>query len=171
MADSQHDWSDIAAMLSGYVCLWQDLDGVHVTSAPKDPPLTSIIWAWPSAMSCSASLPKPHTEEEAREGEVVRWSWLSTAEDFAPPLRRVRLDGRRGFIASLDHGWVTPVEPWGELHQVDGLFVAPDSRLPGEDEEAAANRLRESRWCEVREALPREGSQPALFICPQKPPL
>jgi hypothetical protein len=32
--------------LAGATCLWQDLDGLHVSSAPDEPPPTSIMWGW-----------------------------------------------------------------------------------------------------------------------------
>jgi hypothetical protein len=39
-------WDQAVADLTGWTCLWQDLDGLHVASAPSDPPPTSILWAW-----------------------------------------------------------------------------------------------------------------------------
>lgn len=40
-------WTDAAAgPLAGATCLWQDLDGVHVETAPAAPPPTSVLWAW-----------------------------------------------------------------------------------------------------------------------------
>lgn len=40
-------WAEaVAGPLAGATCLWQDLDGLHVASAPTAPPPTSILHAW-----------------------------------------------------------------------------------------------------------------------------
>jgi hypothetical protein len=40
-------WTDaVTGPLAGATCLWQDLDGLHVSAAPVTPPPTSILWAW-----------------------------------------------------------------------------------------------------------------------------
>jgi hypothetical protein len=40
-------WDEaLAGPLGHATCLWQDLDGLHVQSAPPAPPLTSIVWGW-----------------------------------------------------------------------------------------------------------------------------
>ena len=40
-------WTDaVTGPLAGATCLWQDLDGLHVSAAPAAPPPTSILWAW-----------------------------------------------------------------------------------------------------------------------------
>ena len=36
----------VAGPLAGATCLWQDLDGLHVETAPPSPPPTSILWGW-----------------------------------------------------------------------------------------------------------------------------
>lgn len=41
--------SAVAGPLAGCTCLWQDLDGLHVESAPADAPPTSILWGWRGA--------------------------------------------------------------------------------------------------------------------------
>lgn len=45
--DGRMSWADaVAGPLAGATCLWQDLDGLHVESAPETAPPTSILWAW-----------------------------------------------------------------------------------------------------------------------------
>lgn len=45
--DGRMSWADaVAGPLAGATCLWQDLDGLHVASAPDEPPRTSILWGW-----------------------------------------------------------------------------------------------------------------------------
>jgi hypothetical protein len=40
-------WTEaVAGPLDGATCLWQDLDGLHVGTAPETAPPTSILWAW-----------------------------------------------------------------------------------------------------------------------------
>ena len=40
-------WADaVAGPLAGATCLWQDLDGLHVETAPQAAPPTSILWGW-----------------------------------------------------------------------------------------------------------------------------
>jgi hypothetical protein len=40
-------WAEaVAGPLAGATCLWQDLDGLHVSPAPETLPPTSILWAW-----------------------------------------------------------------------------------------------------------------------------
>jgi hypothetical protein len=40
-------WAEVVAgPLAGATCLWQDLDGLHVSAAPADAPPTSILWGW-----------------------------------------------------------------------------------------------------------------------------
>jgi hypothetical protein len=40
-------WAEVVAgSLAGATCLWQDLDGLHVSAAPADVPPTSIVWGW-----------------------------------------------------------------------------------------------------------------------------
>lgn len=40
-------WSAaVGGPLAGATCLWQDLDGLHVSPAPVDAPPTSILWGW-----------------------------------------------------------------------------------------------------------------------------
>lgn len=169
MTDLLGNWSEIKASLEDHTCLWQDLEGLHLAPAPTKPPLTSILWAWPDGANFFADLQAPNTEETIRENVETQWAWTPPVVDFSPPLLWVRLDGIVGWVATLTRGWVTPVEPWGSLGQVDGLYIAPDSREPGESAAAAAARVRETGWCEVREPLPQDGSQPALFICPRGP--
>jgi hypothetical protein len=36
----------VAGPLAGATCLWQDLDGLHVSPAPGSAPPTSILWGW-----------------------------------------------------------------------------------------------------------------------------
>lgn len=41
------NWADaFSGPLDGCMCLWQDLDGLHVEPAPADPPPTTILWGW-----------------------------------------------------------------------------------------------------------------------------
>ena len=48
MPDSgQMTWAEaVAGPLADATCLWQDLDGLHVSPAPRTAPPTSIMWAW-----------------------------------------------------------------------------------------------------------------------------
>jgi hypothetical protein len=40
-------WAEVVAgPLAGATCLWQDLDGLHVSGAPADAPPASIVWGW-----------------------------------------------------------------------------------------------------------------------------
>lgn len=40
-------WAEaVAGPLDGATCLWQDLDGLHVSAAPAQPPPTSILYGW-----------------------------------------------------------------------------------------------------------------------------
>lgn len=40
-------WTEaVTTHLGTSMCLWQDLDGLHIEPAPTDPPPTSILWAW-----------------------------------------------------------------------------------------------------------------------------
>jgi hypothetical protein len=40
-------WADaVRGQLAGATCLWQDLDGLHVSGVPEEPPPTSILWGW-----------------------------------------------------------------------------------------------------------------------------
>jgi hypothetical protein len=41
------EWGEaVAGPLADATCLWQDLDGLHVSRAPDAPPCTSIMWGW-----------------------------------------------------------------------------------------------------------------------------
>ena len=45
--DGRMPWSaTLAGPLAGATCLWQDLDGLHVTAPPEQPPPTSHLWGW-----------------------------------------------------------------------------------------------------------------------------
>jgi hypothetical protein len=47
LAPGRMSWADaLAGPLAGATCLWQDLDGLHVESAPASPPPTSLLWGW-----------------------------------------------------------------------------------------------------------------------------
>jgi hypothetical protein len=39
-------WPDARRLLAGHTCAWADLDGFHLTSAPKEAPLTATLWSW-----------------------------------------------------------------------------------------------------------------------------
>jgi hypothetical protein len=40
-------WAEaVSGPLAGCVCLWQDLDGLHVEPPPAGAPPTSILWGW-----------------------------------------------------------------------------------------------------------------------------
>jgi hypothetical protein len=40
-------WTEaVREHLAGATCLWQDLDGLHVSAAPQTAPPTSILWGW-----------------------------------------------------------------------------------------------------------------------------
>jgi hypothetical protein len=46
-ASGRMPWADaVTGPLAEATCLWQDLDGLHVSRAPAAPPPTSILWAW-----------------------------------------------------------------------------------------------------------------------------
>jgi hypothetical protein len=46
-ASGRMTWAQaVAGPLAGATCLWQDLDGLHVSPAPDVPPPTSILWGW-----------------------------------------------------------------------------------------------------------------------------
>lgn len=48
IAPGRMPWSAVLKdVLKDYECYWQDLDGAHISAAPQDAPLTSIMWAWP----------------------------------------------------------------------------------------------------------------------------
>ncbi len=36
----------VAGELAGATCLWQDLDGLHVSAAPAKAPPASFLWGW-----------------------------------------------------------------------------------------------------------------------------
>ena len=36
----------MAGPLARATCLWQDLDGLHVSGPPAEAPPTSIVWGW-----------------------------------------------------------------------------------------------------------------------------
>lgn len=38
--------SVVAGPLAGATCLWQDLDGLHVSAAPAAAPPAPIVWGW-----------------------------------------------------------------------------------------------------------------------------
>lgn len=45
--DGRMTWAEaVAGPLAGATCLWQDLDGLHVSEAPESAPPTSILWGW-----------------------------------------------------------------------------------------------------------------------------
>jgi hypothetical protein len=40
-------WTEaVVGPLASATCLWQDLDGLHVSPPPEAPPPTSILWGW-----------------------------------------------------------------------------------------------------------------------------
>ncbi len=90
-------WQELRAELTRpdkpFECLWQDLDGVHLAPPPEEPPLTSILWAWP----------------QVEPGQTVNH------ED----LRRVRLDGETAYVAHPGPGRAQSTLAWGDLHQID----------------------------------------------------
>ena len=46
-ASGRMTWAQaVAGPLAEATCLWQDLDGLHVSVAPDVPPPTSILWGW-----------------------------------------------------------------------------------------------------------------------------
>jgi hypothetical protein len=46
-ASGRMTWAQaVAGPLADATCLWQDLDGLHVSPAPDSAPPTSILWAW-----------------------------------------------------------------------------------------------------------------------------
>lgn len=48
-AGGRMSWAEATAgPLADAVCLWQDLDGLHVEAAPPAAPPTSILWGWRS---------------------------------------------------------------------------------------------------------------------------
>ncbi len=89
---------------TAYEWLWQDLDGLHLSPLPSEPPPTSIMWGWPD--------PVPGRTPDISE------------------LWRVRLDGATVYAARPTAGTSHPVLPWGGLDQVaqmrcaDGLAAA-----------------------------------------------
>lgn len=47
--DGRMSWAEAATgPLANAMCLWQDLDGLHVEAAPSAAPPTSILWGWRS---------------------------------------------------------------------------------------------------------------------------
>lgn len=45
--DGRMTWAEATSgPLAGATCLWQDLDGLHVSAAPGAAPPTSILWGW-----------------------------------------------------------------------------------------------------------------------------
>lgn len=40
------DWASFASDRSSYTFLWQDLDGLHMSALPSQPPLTSLLHGW-----------------------------------------------------------------------------------------------------------------------------
>ena len=100
---STMSWTDLFAVVgpksgTAYEWLWQDLDGLHLSPLPEDPPPTSIMWGWPQ--------PEPDRKPE-----------------FAQ-LWRVRLDGETVYAASPASGTPHEVLPWGGLDQVAQMRCA-----------------------------------------------
>jgi hypothetical protein len=47
LAGGRMSWAEATTgPLAAAMCLWQDLDGLHVEAAPAAAPPTSILWAW-----------------------------------------------------------------------------------------------------------------------------
>ena len=169
-------WGEVEERLNGYTCLWQDLDGLHVTGPPQSAPPTSILWAWPTGASAMSEPPAPFDEwdpqhslvgdESAPAGSQPGWAWEPAIVEFDPPLLRIRIDGDHVFLAQCVSGTVAPAIPWGDERQIDGLYVAADTRAADESADAAADRMRKLKWCEVREPIPVDGAQPVSFILP-----
>lgn len=151
-------WSQAQERLAGYLCLWQDLDGMHVARAPVSPPLSSILWAWPGNRSVRVSLPPPHETSLDSDDSESPWLCDPPDQEFDPPLLRLRLEGPTVYTAVCSRGVVVPVQPWGHLAQVAGMWSAPDT--------VPIAQLRSFRLVEVHEALPESAGQAVVFICP-----
>lgn len=88
-------WGEVEERLNGYTCLWQDLDGLHVTGPPQSAPPTSILWAWPTGASAMSEPPAPFDEwdpqhslvgdESAPAGSQPSWAWEPAIVEFDPP--------------------------------------------------------------------------------------
>jgi hypothetical protein len=70
-----------AGPLAGATCLWQDLDGLHVSAAPAQAPPTSILWAWrPDSLLVrmridgQAAYVAVHDPARQEPAETVPWS-------------------------------------------------------------------------------------------------
>lgn len=92
----------LAGPLRGATCLWQDLDGLHVSPPPAEVPLTSILWAWRD------------------DGQLVR-----VRLDEAEALVAMCPPGSAAAAETVP--WATG--PDGDK-RVAGLRVAPGARLP-----------------------------------------
>lgn len=72
----------VAGPLRTATCLWQDLDGLHVESAPPAPPAASILWAWRDdgwlirarLDGGTALIAVHHPEESSNTGTTLPWS-------------------------------------------------------------------------------------------------
>jgi hypothetical protein len=81
--------SVVEGQLAGATCLWQDLDGLHVSAAPAAAPPTSIMWGWrPDGTLLRIRL----------DGRLAFVAELdpATAADAANAVRTVPLDVRAG---------------------------------------------------------------------------
>ena len=80
--DGRMTWAAATAgPLAGATCLWQDLDGLHVSAAPAQAPPTSILWAWrPDSLLVrmridgQAAYVAVHDPARQEPAETVPWS-------------------------------------------------------------------------------------------------
>lgn len=80
--DGRMTWAEaVAGPLAGATCLWQDLDGLHVSAAPAEPPPTSILYGWREdsllvrlRLDGSTALVAVHDLAEQRPVGTVAWN-------------------------------------------------------------------------------------------------
>lgn len=114
-------WSEVRAALDLATCMWLDLDGFHLTGAPENPPLTSIMWAWRQAgQGTTAYRPR-------LDGGVT---FLATLAVRAGDGDELCAWGDRGQVAAAkDHAAATGV-PDPTTLQLRYAVDAPDGSVP-----------------------------------------
>jgi hypothetical protein len=105
-------WTEAAVgPLAGATCLWQDLDGLHVSPAPGSPPPTSILWAWrPDSWLIRARL----------DGDVA----LVAVHDGAGLTPTVRWDADKDLRVAASRGPAPDLGGTGAVYEqvvVDGI--------------------------------------------------